>query len=348
MIQVRKQLEELGLNEGYNSQKASLVAVANVEEVVPDSPSFAWWMTKRNVLALRAEMTAKQTLVKAMKLRLQASGYNQYEMNAGAVKDQVAEKVVLSAQTCLRGTAVVASGESIENGIYQQAIAVEYNPKYVEAAVGQVQGKDLLRIGGLSEWERWAETVDLAKIVGSRKFRGADNVVRTVGIGFAEIPESKTGTLYQVKMRSATMLALSRARHNLSLALNAEVESEEVATVLAEETECRGSDSENVGRSSDTKMTRKSTLLTAVASEVYSKIVRHELSGCPMFVSVCAYEPAVVDSFLKSCDRERNPMPRERPLTDEPGRTMQSNANCSATGSVLIFNPVTRQYEPKK
>jgi len=330
---LERQLAETGLRCGYSPGDKSLVAIGCAETRESPDASSPMFMSRRNSLALAAELDARKNLIKALKACLDMHDVSALEMKDGDVDRVGGSSMALSSQKELWGLAVLRMCETHADGVYEVAVAVQWSDRMSKAAMQAFGNASICedRSASAGEWRCWASKLDWSGMAGNRKFIDSGGVARYAGIGCADVEGLEIASSL---MRRAQDSALNQARANLSLGLYADTVAVETVSRLYGES---GGEVDLLEACAGV-IERRSDRRTALAPEVYSTFAVHPITKRKMFVSVCGYEPwqlaglGIVDSQVK------RQMQGEAP---SPGRD-------ALTPDVKIWNPNTGKFEERK
>ena len=315
---------------------ASYVFVGSYEMEVENPSEDEFFILKREECSVKAEFLANRALIQALRVEVTAKDNTRLETHGQIALNEDSGSYALLSGRRLRDALVLESVEdwNPETKKYQVAVAVAWcaKQKMDEEDLSASDSQMGKRAGDPGAWEKWARRVDLASIVGARKFWDSNGELRYVGIGCADVEGLDVKSPW---MRRAQEVALVRARANLSLALYAETVSEETLIQLQRELFDSGERSSISFESYVGTINRHSDKRTAFAPEVYATFVTHPITKRKMFVSVCGYEPwqlvelGIVDrNMLQASKVEQPPQ-------------MDSKVN----PGVMIFNPNSGKFE---
>lgn len=303
------------------------------------------FILKREQCSARAEILAKRALVQARRVKVTATENALLEAQGQMSMNEDSGFYALLAKMMVRDALVLDSVEhwNPQTKKYQVAVAVSWSAKQkiVEKALAANDPKTWNRKETSCQWEEWARRIDLASVVGSRKFFDSNGSLRYVGIGCVDVDGLDITSPW---MRRAQDVALVKARANLSLALYAETVSEETLIQLQRELYDSGTHSSTSFESYVGKITRHSDKRTAFAPEVYATFVTHPITKRKMFVSVCGYEPWQL-AELGIFDHKTLQSPNAQ--TSSPRTATQPQKSAAENPGVMIWNPNTGKFEKR-
>ena len=324
---------------------AEYVFVGSFEVDVENPCKDQNFILKREQCSARAEISAKRALVQARRMKVTAAENSHLETQGQMSMNEDSGFYALLAKMTVRDALVLDSVEhwNPQTKKYQVAVAVSWSAKQkiVEKALAANDPKTWNRKETSCQWEEWARRIDLASVVGSRKFLDSNGSLRYVGIGCVDVDGLDITSPW---MRRAQDVALVKARANLSLALYAETVSEETLIQLQRELYDSGTRSSTSFESYVGKITRHSDKRTAFAPEVYATFVTHPITKRKMFVSVCGYEPWQL-AELGIFDRKTLQSPNAQ--TSSPRTATQPQKSAAENPGVMIWNPSTGKFEKR-
>ena len=333
---LRDRLQQRRVEVGIHGGK--YVFVGSFEVDVGDPGKDQNFILKREQCLARAEILAKRALVQARRVKVTATENALLEAQGQMSMNDDSGFYAFLAKMTMRDALVLDSVEhwNPQSKKYQVAVAVSWCAKQkieenVSAANDPPTGN---RKETSCQWEEWARRVDLASVVGSRKFLDSNGLLRYVGIGCVDVDGLDITSPW---MRRAQDVALVKARANLSLALYAETVSEETLIQLQRELYESGTHSSASIESYVGRITRHSDKRTAFAPEVYATFVTHPITKRKMFVSVCGYEPwQLAELGIAVSQPQRQDIKKE-------------SASCQEArpSGVRIWNPNTGKYEQR-
>ena len=138
------------------------------------------------------------------------------------------------------------------------------------------------------EWLKWVESVQIASVIGSRRFKDQLGKFRYVGVGAADI-QGKSGMALKNAMRIAQM----SAKENLSFAIYSEMVSCDMASSVLEDIAAGSLRIEDAWETFDKRVIRLCKGKIVRGHEVYSSAeIVHPITGRKLFVSVYGIDEA--------------------------------------------------------
>ena len=330
-------LSQCCLQKGYNASEDYFVVVGSASSECPEPFGTYRFLMLRNNLMRKSDLLARKDLIVSLAMVLKAEELSQISTSGKRIIRQTSSWHDLSANKVLHGCVTLCCAESYAAGTYETAVAIAW-ARNGSSLLGVQKKFSALRDKGSfdsDEWTYYAKTIDVASVVGSLAFIDRKGVLRFVGIGCSDVEGIDVSSL---RMKHAQNMALEFARGNLSLAINADMLSNEISfRDFIEGKEAEGDFKERL-QVWMASFSRQSNKQTAFAPEVYATFAVHPITKRKMFVSVCGYEPwqlaelGIIDPQLqqKVCNETR--------LQNQP----------SQPSAVKIWNPNTGKFETVK
>ena len=324
-----------GLSVGYNPSCSTLVVQAfETVERLPAAET-SWWLLQRRVLSFKAEMTARQALIKALRTQFALEGTSTATLSNKTGENAMGAKTELSAVKALQQTSVVEMVDDVSPTQYSVAVAVAYSLNDERGWIAPPTGR--VHDESADEWKSWMQRQDVFMLSGCRQFCDRDGCVRTVGIGFSLAEKNRNWMIERAR---------SEARANLAFGLSVVTMSGEFAQAVLREIFDGNQEDEFYEKNFASLVKEESHIPTLLASEVYSTMVRHPVTKQELYVSVCGYEPAELDRLLQmrnDRDRSAGCLGGIRTI---PSKKPTCAANLGTKPRLIkIFNPATGKYE---
>lgn len=287
-----RRLRRERLRVGYDSEARRMVqtcVVAKEAEAVRTDP--AALLKMRLDAFLCAECMARGSVMRSLTnvtdIHAEAAVFSE---NCAAMSGTAVESSVGSSFYPY-GCQVVASAETLQDGVLEVAVALGWTPETEKgirwALTASPDDFDPLPEPRepSPEWTIWAEQQDFANSAGFRSFVDSEGFWRFAGIGLADV-EGKSGAA----LLAAERRARSDATANLAYALFGNVEaSRRMVKFWAKEES--GGKTESKIETFVSETMRKSAKAHMKDAEVYTTTVVHPLTGRKLFVSVAGIEP---------------------------------------------------------
>ena len=332
--QMERLLSKCHLQCGYNRSVGCLVAVGSISRNFADPSDAARFLSFRNSMMQESELLARRNLIYSFAAQLKANEWSLLSKSNDYVRSQMVSAHEISAQEILHESVTFSCTESFISGVYQTVVVVIWGRR-VDSLIAlqkKIRCTQEKQSNECNEWTYFVKNIDLSSVVGTIRFIDRKGEFRFAGIGCYDVEGLDVASL---GMKHAQDMALMLARGNLSLALNSDMQSNEVLVrgfIDGKEAEDKFKQRLQLWASN---VTRHSDKRTAFAPEVYATFVTHPITKRKMFVSVCGYEPwqlvelGIVDrNMLQTSKVEQPPQ-------------MDSKVN----PGVMIFNPNSGKFE---
>ena len=310
---VLRQLEESGLETGFNEEGGRVVQVGVAEKILsPDLKELTsgppeGYLTKkrkfgappedprkhftgfRDRLLRVAEFKAKAEILRFLTTTIDISAETIQSYSDGTALKETMTTTELLSHLRLDGMLTLSTAESWNDGKYQVAVAVGWSPRSEALVAGSMStDPEIAPPPGENspEWRKWAETQDFALRLGAYSFEDSAGVLRHVGIAASDV-EGLTGE----PLLKARGMALTMAKANLCYALYGDSETRILAKSRLKEAFDGTKSSFEIEESAIERIFQKCRAIHVFADEVYTATVVHPLTGRKMFVSVVGIEP---------------------------------------------------------
>ena len=191
--EVQNELEAMGVDLGYDSDRGLVTVMATVSQAVADPMLDEHFATIRTACLARALKQAKHRLLTTIKFDTDIDIGSGDEHDNGApthdssdISSDAGEISLFSAGT-LAGAMVVASSESWLNGKYEVAVAVAFSKKLMTEMTDRLAGK-ATENGKLGKQtlREWLDGLDCSIMHGPRTFIDNDGERHYLGFGAAD------------------------------------------------------------------------------------------------------------------------------------------------------------------
>lgn len=324
-----------GLFVGYNPSCSTLVVQASETVERLSAAETSWWLLQRRVLSFKAEMTARQALIKALRTQFAVDGTSTLTLSDKTGENAMSAKTELSAVKALRRTSVVEMVDDVSPTQYSVAVAVAYSLNDERGWIAPSTG----RTGdeNADEWKSWMQRQDVFMLSGCRQFCDREGCVRTAGIGFALAAKNRNWMIERAR---------SEARANLAFGLSVVTMSGELAQSVLREIFDDNHEDESYEKNFLSLVKEESHIPTLLAPEVYSTMVLHPVTKQELYVSVCGYEPAELDRLLEMHNVGNRNADCLGGVWTIPSRKSTCAGNLGTKPRLIkVFNPATGKYE---
>ena len=287
--EVRSTLARSGIRPGIDSRRGRYVFIGSCEREASDPALDGNFMSLRNDCAKIAELSARRNLIKARSVTVAAKDSGGMAADGDVTVRYMKSVFKAMAADEESGSFVLTSAESWNGKTYQVAVAVGWSKKAEEKGVLMQAAK--LPSGDSVEddegWRQWAESVNMASVIGSRQFLDKRGNSRYVGVGLADI-HGKRG----VELKKALRRAQMSAKENLAFAVYSKTISKDVAVSVLTEMEAGNLREEAAWETFVSRVMRQCKGRIVRGHEVYSSDeVVHPITGRRMYVSVYGIYP---------------------------------------------------------
>lgn len=281
---VRSTLARSGIRAGVDSGRGRYVFIGSCEREVGDLALDDKFMSLRNDCAKIAELSARRDLIKARSVTVSAKDSGGVASDGDVTVRHMKSVFKAMAADEESGSFVLTSAESWNGKIYQVAVAVCWSKKAEEKGV-LMQAANLPSGDSVEddeEWRQWAESVNIASVIGSRQFLDSRGKPRYLGVGNADI-HGKRG----VELKKALRQAQLSAKENLAFAVYSKTVSRDVAVSVLSEIEAGNLREEDAWETFVSRVMRQCKGRIVKGREVYcSDEVICPITGREMYVSV--------------------------------------------------------------
>lgn len=285
---LKKQMEESGLEIGYNENDGRFVQIEFAEEPFAeyDATQFA---KLRDKLFRVAELNAKAEIMRSLSMNVNISTKVTTTFSDDVAITASMTTVEVMSHLQLHGFVTLSTAESWNDGMYQVAVAIGWSPKSESMAIAAREspyGKAQPLNQVSAEWGKWAADQDLSLRIGAYVFEDSEGFLRYVGIGVVDV-ENK----YETQLSAAMTLARTKATANLCYALFGDKETKTLATQYMQDVAAGKSVGPRTSKQLVDSVFVKCKSIHIFPREVYTATVTHPLTGRKLFISVVGIEP---------------------------------------------------------
>jgi len=288
---VRRHLASAGIAPGYDPVTRKHVALGVAETDVPDGADSLFLLSVRERLHPIALLRAKQNLLEEMSATVAGTDAVADRFAAdGSAETLGKSALTVWANGLYCGFLPLFAAESLENGRYQVALAVEWSAQSERDARAALSGNGPMPRNDAipsPEWKKWASSRDFSLLCGAWPFFDSEGIRRFAGVGVADA-EGKTGA----ELLAAMRLARAKAAQALAQALYGDIAAGKTAAQMLALDGAGDGAGAAVSLESFDKAIRQSVQGKSFRdAEVHETTAVHPISGRKLCVSVVGIEP---------------------------------------------------------
>jgi len=292
-------LARSGVRIGVDSANSRYVFIGVAERKIADPANAPDFMKEREACSCLAELRAKRDLMKARMVRVTIKDTAAVVGDGENTGIQMESLCKFIAEDKKHGSVTLCSAESWDpdSQRYQVAVAVAWSAKLEEQ--GALLKAAAMPNDDLTEddpaWGKWAKSVRLESVLGSRQFKDENGNRRYVGVGAKDVDG-----LMGLKLKSAMRVAQMYAIRNLAFSVYSDSVSRDVAKSVLRQIQQGAITQSDAWESYESEVKRRCDSLILRGHRVYeTDELRHPITGHKLYIVVYGIEPDQIPALKK-------------------------------------------------